>query len=533
MNQYFSGLRGFSPAQPIASQGEVERLRELLSPSQRTSIALQGATSTPIPTEERARNFVPSGVITVDAGEIDWIEATTRLLVWAGHGPQSRTIAHVAIALSGLENHIGRPRRSPHLYMRSNMIWMTDGETRESTGCRPAPDKDYMTHPGANAKLGELVEKRVRKILGRVLKKDVTVSQAFACWLMHHRPGSHPDALDKQRHDEVANHLGHLEEFIGQNSLAELGWNTGIQYMAWSTSRQIKSQSAQADPSEIRYIARSTARAHIKTLIMVLVWYCSGENNIEPIPIKVPRVRRPGIVHLTFREIVRLISACKGRIYDLKGRVIGHHKKRKRYECVIRYILLYLYGGTRHTNILLLTWFQDHFMGHIDLELGILERQGGAAEITNKRRGTSFLIGSLVELVARWRAEDDEMRKKFPGRYVHIIHDEFGLPIATLDAKNPSAIGKRMHKLFDEVRKFAGLPKARPHMLKHSGVTFAVRAYMPIPEIEVAFSTSAVTLWTCYAHLVPFLKATGHYDPAKLKFAALRKLSSRPLSAHA
>lgn len=534
MGQYFSGMPGFAPSTPISLKPEMERLDALLSASEKALIAPYANPLVPGLPEEAPKHLVPSGIIKVTGGEIDWVEATARLLVWMGHPlKEARSIAQVAVALSDLENRIGRPRLSPHLFMRNKTIWMTNGEARTSTKCRPAPGQNYKTHIGANAKLAELVEIRVRRILGRVLKKDVKVSQVFAAWLVHHRPGLNPDALDKQRHDEVANELGHLEDFMGSNTLAELGWNTGVQYIQWATARQIKSQSAQADPAEIRYVARSTARKHVKTLAMVLMWYCGGENRIEPIPIKIPRIRRPGVVHLTFHEIVRLISAARGRIYDRAGKVIGHHKKRARYECVIRYILLYLYGGTRHANILLLTWFQDHYMGHINVDLGILERQGGAAEITNKRRGTSALFGSLVELTVRWRAEDEEKRKRFPGRYVHIVHDELGLPIANLDAKRPSAIGKRMEKLFDEVRKLAGLPKAKPHQLKHSGVTFAVRAGMPVPEVELAFSTSAITLFTYYTHLRAHFRVSGPYDPGKLKLLALRKLSSEPLSAHA
>ncbi|WP_461327304.1 site-specific integrase [Bradyrhizobium huanghuaihaiense] len=204
-----------------------------------------------------------------------------------------------------------------------------------------------------------------------------------------------------------------------------------------------------------------------------------------------------------------MISAARGKIYDAAGNIIGHHDKRRRYECVVRFIFIYLYGGTRHVNILLLTWFQDAILGHINVEQSFIERQGPSADITNKRKGTSPLIGSLIELALRWAAEDEAMREKVPGKYVHIIHDEDGNSLVVLeeDKKGGKKHKKsnRMQKLFNEVRQLAGLPHVRPHMLKHSGVTFAVRAGMPLAEVELSFSTSVWTLWTCYVHLKPQL----------------------------
>jgi hypothetical protein len=188
------------------------------------------------------------------------------------------------------------------------------------------------------------------------------------------------------------------------------------------------------------------------------------------------------------------------------------------------------YGGTRHSNILLLTWFHDNEFGHINLKLGTLERQGGNAEITTKRRGTSLLFGSLADLAPHWYAEDEEQQKQYPGRYTHIIHDERGFPIADLDAKSPSKICNRMAALFREVRDLAGLPEARPHMLKHSGVSFAVWTGMPVHEIELAFSTSAPALWAYYVHLRPFLMTPRPFAPEALTLLALRRLSPTPLA---
>lgn len=530
MSKMYSGLSGFIPSTVTNGPGGVRSEGHQDTSSCTADI---DPTRPPLPVEftEVSSQLIERCGITITGGEIDWVEATTRFLVWQGHPiKKARAIADVAIALAELDiKRVGRKRSAPHLYLRGSYIWRTDGEKRLTTGFRAIEGKDYKKHVGANAKLGEMVEKRVRRILGRVLKKDVTVSEMFVEYLRNHRPGRRPDALDKERYDDIANHLDHLEKFMGKNTLNDLGENSGLQYADHAVAQQIKSQSVHADPAEIRFIARTTARDHVATLMKVLRWYFR-QHGIDPITIKKPKADRPAVGYLTVDEIMRLISAARGRIFDESGKIIGHHDNRARYECVVRFILIYIYGGTRHANILWLTWGQDFLTGHINPDLGIIERQGGLADITSKRRGTSWLVGSLVELSARWHDEDEAMRKLFPGRYTHIIHDEEGFPIAKATLHKPSSAGHRMSHLFREVRELAGLKHARPHMLKHSGVTYAVRAGMPIGAVEQAFSTSFITLWTYYAHLRPHFNTGIAYDPSRLKLLAMRRLSSRSKS---
>jgi integrase len=547
---HFSAMHGLgAPVPAVVARTRPTRHRSV--PAAETwltasDMALVQPYAEPIETQlpkKAPKGLVPKSGITVTGGEIDWIEATSRFLVWKGHPiKRAKSIADVAVALSELRRSgPGRKRLGPHLYKRGGWIHMTDGFERKSTSC-PVIGEDWRDDVGANARLAVMVEKRVRRVLGRILKKDVLISEMFAVYLLQNTPGPGADVLTKNRHAEITNHLAHLESFMGSNTLDDLGQNSGKQYLEWATDLELKTRngSDHDDMSEVRYVARSTARQHVVTLVMVTNWYCGGENRIEPIRIAIPKVRRTGVEFLTVEEIIRLISAARGRIYDEAGKIVGHHDKRARYECVIRFILIYLYGGTRHKNILLLTWFQDDVLGHINPELDFIERQGGLAEITFKRRGTSFLIGSLRELALRWKAEDAEKRKAQPGRYVHIIHDAEGKPIADVGAERSSDVGKRMQRLFDEVRTLAGLPNAKPHQLKHAGVTYAVRAGMPLHEVELAFSTSMITLWTYYVHLQEWFNVQPAGDGLamterrqlvnnRLKLLALRRLSSKPL----
>lgn len=545
---FFSPIPGFAPAgaipvpppvviNPARDKAAFRALR--LTASEMAMVRAYAKPAEPELPSDAPAGLIPASPIKVTGGEIDYVEAITRLLVWKGHAPErARSISDVAVALAGVRStKRGRKRSSPHLFPRGKYIYMTDGWEDRTTGFPIVAGEDYRTDVGANSKLAEMVETRVRKILGRVLKRDVTVSEMFATFLMHHRPGSRPDALDAANHARIANELDHLERYMGGNTLQDIGVSTGKQYLEHATATAIKSQkSDHEDPSEIRYIARRTARAHVVTFVMVTDWYCGGENRIEPIRIDIPSVPRTAVEYLTIEQIMRLISAARGRIYDKHGRIVGHHDKRARYACVVRFVVIYLYGGTRHRNIVLLTWGKDSITGHIDPAGGIIERQGPLAPITTKRRETSWLIGSLVELAKRWEKEDEEMRRKHPGRYVHIIHDENGDPIAKKDPKHEMDAGNRMAHLFREVRELAGLPRARPHMLKHSGVTYSCRAGMPVDDIEHAFSTSYVTLWTYYRALRPQLRklrpedgsgSTVVYDPKSMKLLALSRRSRK------
>jgi hypothetical protein len=291
MGQLFSGIQSFAPPNALSELLQAPRLQDWLSESE---IALLSRYAYPVPaelTDDAPPQLIPSHIIKIDGGEIPWKEAIVRMLVWHGHPiKRARALGDVAVALGDLnEPRRGRKRMAPHLYTRNGWIWMTDGETRKTTGC-PVPKNDFKKDPGANAKLAELVEQRVRRILGRVLKKDVSVAVMFNAWKLYHKPGVRPHSLDQERYQKICNELDHLSQFMGTNRLDEIGWSTGIQYLQWATAQQIKSQSVQADPSEIRYIARTTARGHLKTLISVIRWY-QHETGIDAIPIKIPTVR--------------------------------------------------------------------------------------------------------------------------------------------------------------------------------------------------------------------------------------------------
>lgn len=446
----------------------------------------------------------------------------------------ARTMADIAMAIEegrARRSRRGRKRLPPRLYLRkgrgrdtNDAIGIRDGSHRELTGFEPREGEDYREHEGARQRLLEYVEKRVRAILGRALKKDVTVSAAFVEFLDNHRPGGGTHSLDVARINEIENHLLQLEEFMGSDSLADLGINTAGQYVDFRVTQQIKSQS-KANPrptKEVRLVTRRTAADHTDTLMLVLNWYCQ-QHGIEMIKMHKPKVRSSGVVWLTWEEVVRLLLAARGTIFDENGKRKGRHQRRARYECVVRFIIVYVYGGTRHQNILQLLWGKHSHLGHIDPNTGIIERQGDKADVTFKRRGTSFIYGSLASLAKKWEAQDREAGRNSPHCFKRVIHDEKGRPMGNKKGRP----NRRLAIRFNEVAKLAGLPHAKPHMLKHTGVTLFAKCGMPPADISIAFSTSVLTLLTRYTHLRPYFASVMPFRQENLRLLRLRRFSPR------
>ncbi|WP_461327305.1 hypothetical protein [Bradyrhizobium huanghuaihaiense] len=213
MGQHFSGIDGLAPAQVLeASDAERFAIERFMATSD-----LELVDKYKFPKDEgqgqrlpaEIAGLIPANILKIDGGEIDWREAITRFLIWEGHPiKQAGSLADVAYALSELHsNRRGPKRKGPRLYPRGNFIWMTDGFKRKTTGFPYEEGDKYKANVGANAKLSEMVEVRVRAALGRVLKRDVTVSQMFTWWLQKNMPGARPDTLSKERYDTVATSL--------------------------------------------------------------------------------------------------------------------------------------------------------------------------------------------------------------------------------------------------------------------------------------------------------------------------------------
>lgn len=471
--------------------------------------------------EDPPAGLVRREYVIVD-GEAHVTETLVRRLVEEGSDlKQARSYAEAVGAAEGMKRKRGRRRKGPRLWPRNGLIWIKDGSHRESTGYEVPADSDYRFHPGALLRLQRYVDQRIRSILGRVLKSEVSVAKAFAHWREHHKPGATHHLLDGERYAGICHHLKEFESFAADTTLDRLASTSGLQYANHYCRKRF---GARKVPEEELMPARKTACDHIDSVNTVLDW-CGVEYGFTPTRLKKPKLRRAGVVTYTWEEIVRLIRAARGVVFDADGRPVGRHGEAARLECVVRYALLYLYGGLRGANILDLLWGKHDLLGHIDVKRLEVERQGDRAEITSKRRYATKLLGSLQSLAPQWEAEDREAREKNPGRFRHVIHDENGKSLMR-HTKRGTKSTWAIRRLFDRARDYAKLPDLTAHDLKATGVTFCVRAGMPAHRVTLEFSTSWTTLWTRYVNLRPYLAQPRAFKEEDLLLINLRKLSS-------
>lgn len=469
-----------------------------------------------------------SGWSKVTGPSVDMLEVMVRRLVMDGVPiDRARRLADVADAQEkargrkGGKRKRGRRPSGARLWVRRRggkgprFVYIKYRSQRVSTEIEITDDQDVKSHLGALYALGDFVETKVREILGTVLVRDVTMKRVYAEYLDEHFPGNNPDALDRDAWNRAAAILESFEDFNGDAALDTIGINTGRQYSAHCTTVQSKTQDTDAE--EVDYLSSMTARIHVDVMIGVINWFCR-KYSLPSILIDRPKVRGTAYKYIPFAYVLRLLRACRGRVFDKDGILIGRHELAARYECVERFIWLYFYSGTRNANLPELLWHWDEKIGHISLSLGRIVRQGQWATVTNKRRGQSKFLGSLDLLIPDWEAKDRNARGKSNVLYRNVLHDADGKKLA----KN------RIAALFREVRELAGLKNVTPHMLKHAGVTICTHAGMDRMSISYAYSTHPDTLERYYTHLNEEWSAPRVFEDRDLLFCNLRKFSERP-----
>ncbi|MBM7486104.1 MULTISPECIES: hypothetical protein [Bradyrhizobium] len=389
---------------------------------------------------------------------------------------------------------------------------------RESARIELREGEDVRFHLGALYALAEFVEERVREALGYVLTRDVNMTRVYDEYLDENAPGKHAEALDADLHKRAKAALDLVAAYNGTFAFDRIGINAARQYSAHRTAQEKQRQSCDAEETE--YVSSSTARTEADFMIMAVNWF-TAKYQLPAKNIERPKVRGTGYKYIPLAYVLRLLRACRGRVFDAAGRVIGCHRFPERYACVERFIWLYFYSGTRHGNLPELLWHWDPTAGHISTWLKRIMRQGQWSEVTTKRRGQSDFNGSLDDLAPKWEAADREKRReaKSDVLYTHVLHDENGEPLAE----------GRIGDLFREVRELAGLKFVTPHMLKHSGVTTLTHAGMDRASISFAFSTHPDTLQKYYTHLNEEWSSPRVLDPGDLQFHRLRRFSERPM----
>jgi integrase len=187
---------------------------------------------------------------------------------------------------------------------------------------------------------------------------------------------------------------------------------------------------------------------------------------------------------LTRQEAARLLRAAwrarqKNRGGE-DGRYVGKH--------IARFILVGLYTGTRAGAICGAALTPAIGRGHVDLESGKFHRKALGARDTNKRQPTVDIPPRLLAHMRRWQRL---------GISNHSVIEWCGKPVVSV------------RRGFVAARDAAGLDdKVIPHTLRHTAVSWYLRAGIPTSVVADYVGMSEHILKKVYKHHMP-----GHFDP--------------------
>ncbi|MEM1345570.1 MAG: tyrosine-type recombinase/integrase [Pseudomonadota bacterium] len=139
-----------------------------------------------------------------------------------------------------------------------------------------------------------------------------------------------------------------------------------------------------------------------------------------------------------------------------------------------RLIVISIYTGTRLSAVLNLCWSESLDSGSVDLERGILHRQGARERRTAKKRESVRMPAPLVRYLRRWARHGGEK----------VVKDGWSRNAA--------------HKAYEDACARAGVEDATVHDLKRTAVTWAFQRGMSLEDAASFFSTRSQTLERVY-----------------------------------
>jgi hypothetical protein len=269
-------------------------------------------------------------------------------------------------ALWGSRPALGRPTEEPRLTDRSPRV------RRNGTPGRRMAVIVFCGHPyttGIVLKDGEEAEEhRGAKLFLRLWKKDLakatlgklrapnrTMREVFHEILTDQDPGTSEDPALVNPYKRLLSDCKQLEEceFLANTRFSELPGNIAETYVVWRIQQQIKSQSP--DNLKPRTVDPATANEHVDSLFVVVRKFCE-KYHLPERKLKRLKFRRKPVRWLSFWQLWKIIRYCRGYLLDEAGRIVGRHDMAKKYACVLRFVLIYIYGGTRKSNIHDLIW---------------------------------------------------------------------------------------------------------------------------------------------------------------------------------
>ena len=149
---------------------------------------------------------------------------------------------------------------------------------------------------------------------------------------------------------------------------------------------------------------------------------------------------------------------------------------------VARFILVGLYTGTRAGSICGAALMPTIGRGYVDLDKGVFVRKGLGLRETNKRQPTVDINPRLLAHMRRWRRL---------GISSHSVIEWQGKPVL------------RITKAFENVRTIARLEDVSPHTLRHTSITWFLRAGVAISDVADYCGVSEAIIRRHYKHHMP------------------------------
>ncbi len=284
------------------------------------------------------------------------------------------------------------------------------------------------------------------------------------------------------RPDAIRRRLDNLLDFFGLHVVADLNGTLQRQYV-----EQRGFQSA--------------ARRDLEDLAAAINWHLRDKvgGAIQQFRPVLPDAAEARDRWLTRSEAAHLIwTAWRARQRHRGGSLgpyIGKH--------VARFILIGLYTGTRSGAICGAALMPTIGRGYVDLDKGIFVRKGLGVRETNKRQPTVDINPQLLAHMRRWQRL---------GISNHSVIEWQGKPVL------------RISKAFESIRTAAKLPDVSPHTLRHTSITWYLRAGVAISDVADYCGVSEAIIRRHYKHHMP-----GTFDRV---FAAMPKFGRVEQSKH-
>jgi integrase len=354
-----------------------------------------------------------------------------------------------------------RPRKSARLWLRPSRhdreaVWVVlDGGKEFSTGCGQG---DVAGAEQAFA--GYVANKHdPKKAVRQGDPNSTKVADAISVyWTDHAQKLSRPEAIRKR--------LDTLLDFFGLKVVGELNGSLQRKYAEQRGSLSAARRELEDLAAAINYILRDKVGGAIQQFRPVLPEAAEARDRC-----------------LTREEAALLIRTAWRARQRNRGGAIGPHTSKH----LARFILIALYTGTRAgaiCNAALVPSIGGR--GYVDLERGVFHRKAVGARTTNKRQPTVDIMPRLLAHMRRWQRL---------GISKHSVIEYQGEPIL------------RVTKAFETIREAANLPDVSPHTLRHTSISWYLRAGVAISDVSDYCGVSEAIIRRHYKHHLP-----GTYD---------------------